>query len=190
MTESNERPVSAAFSTLSPFRNAFFALWENVIYANSSGFRAHEGRIRSLAFLHHAQWVSVSGKRRGGGKRSRPALLFMSYFTGDWLDYLRGFTSTLHKEMDLLWGPCEEWPKAARYRATVEFIGKYQRGTSVYYNGRGRLTVQAARVALETRRKLDKLRAELEGGMSEAAFRDAYLDVACTAVERDTEVTP
>jgi hypothetical protein len=187
-------PGTRAFATLSPFRNHLFELWEKVIYLNSGALRIQEPIMRALTFLHHAQWVTVPGNRRGrrakGSLPARNSLLFMSYFTGDLFDYLRGFTTKLSTPMDLLWGPCEAWPKASNYSGTVAFIQKHQRAVEIYYNGRGELNVGAARVSLETRKKLDKLRADVERGISEAEFLAAYIDVANTAVMKDLERSP
>jgi hypothetical protein len=185
-----EKPVTSAFATLTPFRNKAFELWERVIYVNSWGLRVQEPTIRALTFLQHAQWVTVPKSRRGrraNGPMPRTSLLFMSYFTGDLFDYLRGFTTKLSESMDLLWNPCAEWPNAENYAGTVAFIEKFRREVQVYYNGRGELNVGAARVSVETRKKLDKLRAEIERGMSEDRFRAAYLDVASTSTQRDVE---
>ncbi len=186
-SQENRKGVTAAFATLTPFRNKLFDWWESLILVNSRTFVASEPTIRGRAFLHHAYWVKVPAqKRRGKGWRARSqargSLLFMSYYTDGMGDYLRGFTEKLSTEMDLLWGPTQEWPGAKHYGKCLAFIDKYRRHTDVYFNGRGNLGVRNVRVALRTRELLDRLVAETG---DDAAFLKSYEDAVQAAFAFD-----
>lgn len=186
--EENFRGPTSAFATLTPLRPRQ-RLREWLILVGTSLTRGNEDRIQERTFLHHALWVNVPARklRRAKPQKGREerthSVLFISYFTDDLLDYLRGFTEKLAPEMDALWGQCTEWKGAASFGEAKRFVLNHRWRTDAYFNGRKDLNVGDTRVALATRLKLDELARLLDAreDPSGAAFKSAYVDAVNTA---------
>lgn len=192
MVSENQKGTTAAFGTLTPFRDKL----SEVVYEGLALFRARflqeqEPVIRDLTFLHHALWVKVPKSKlryRSAPKDAperEPSLVFLSYFTGDLLDYLRGFTERLAPAMNALWGPCKEWEGAESYGATKRFVLNHRWRTDAYFNGRTDLNVGDTRVALATALKLDELADTLDEWNSDAAFAWRYDAAARTMLGKE-----
>ncbi|HEY6882218.1 MAG TPA: hypothetical protein VI299_29510 [Polyangiales bacterium] len=193
MDEENHKGPSSAFATLSELKQAWrFRFFSWFALARAKVTRDHEPKIRERTFLHHASWVRVpaAALRYPTAFPSDRAprgdsLLFLSYFTDDLLDYLRGFTEKLSDAMDALWYPTTEWEGAASYGATKRYVLNHRWRTDVYFNGRQNLNVGDARVALATRRRLDELAALLDTPDHEA-FARVYEEAVRTAFGKQT----
>ena len=163
--DDNQKGSASAFATLSAMKKTLGAyLLEAFALGHARFTQDEEEPMRARTFLHHAFWGELPASRlrvpgifrEAIGKRGR-SLLFLSYFTDDLLDYLRGFTDQLPKPMDALWGATEGWPGARSYNRTKTYVLQHRWRTDVYFNGRGTRNVGDVRVALATRVKLEQL---------------------------------
>jgi len=190
----NQKGPASAFATLSSLRPAWkYQLFEWLALANARVTRDQEVEIRNRTFLHHALWVKVPAKRLcvpavfAAEQSDRPdSLLFLSYFTDDLLDYLRGFTDKLSTAMNALWGPSEGWKGAESYGETKRYVLEHRWRTDVYFNGRQKLNVGDARVAVATRLRLDKLATMLDERAGDLSFERAYEEAVRAAFENTT----
>ena len=176
--------MTTPFATLSPFKSVFRRAWERLVLAGASVSRHPEPIMRERKFLHHAYWLRLlpdslraSQTAPVGGPG---ALLFLSSFTGNQPDYLRGFTASLPKEMDLIWNCSTDWPGAANNSQCAQFIGKYQQSSPLYFNAYGDAGVREIRLALLARSKLDEFATEFADASDqqfELAFKRLATDI-------------
>ncbi|HKO47304.1 MAG TPA: hypothetical protein VJV79_06255 [Polyangiaceae bacterium] len=184
--------MTTPFATVSPFKSVLRRGWERLVLAGASVSRQPEPTMRERRFLHHAYWLRLlpaSLRASGTARVSGPgALLFLSSFTGNQPDYLRGFTASLPMEMDLIWDCSTDWPGAANNSECAKFIGKYQQSSQMYFIAYGDAGVRDVRLALLARAKLDEFATEFADA-SDQQFESAFERLA-TAILTDPDGRP
>jgi len=75
--------------------------------------------------------------------RFRSWLFFTSYFDGDLKDYLREFSNFLGKDVDRVWGNCEDYPAGGSldFEAFWQYAKRYEIPTDAVFNAYPGLTV-------------------------------------------------
>jgi hypothetical protein len=173
--------MTTPFATLSPFKSLVHFWWERVVLAGASLTRNPEPAMRERSFLHHAYWLRLRARSLraspGAAVGGAGALLFMSSFTGNQADYLRGFTASLPGEMDLIWDCSKDWPGASNNPECARFIGKYQQLSHMFFNAYGASGIRDVRLALLARTKLDEFATEFADA-SDQQFETAFKQLA------------
>jgi hypothetical protein len=109
--------------------------------------------IKKISTIHFARWVIFDDDTR---------LLFTSNFDGNWLDYLRDFSTLAPDGIDLIWGNCDGYPGARQFDEFTAWVRENQVKVDLFYPAYPEATVKDVLKALDWKAKTENYLRELQ----------------------------
>jgi hypothetical protein len=171
MSATSRSNALTALAPLAPWR-----LWWCRLVLPVLRILAMSSSVARLRSIHFGGWIvfgRLPSSRRRYGWRSRPSLLFLSNYDGQFEEYIAAFGIAAEPGMRLSFGSAEDFPGTRPSRRFVDYVE--QRTVLELWNWSaypGR-TVRDVDTALEVSTRLRRL-VELAGEASDRTFETAY----------------